>query len=135
MEKHDKQLHVRMSQEELSRARNLSGTLDMTLSGLVRALIQLSAPAISETPGSLIVIDRSTALGLRREMRRWGHHYNQAVHALNAISYYLKLEETDAGEALEELEKVARKLDAMDAGVALLRAEVAEVSRHPRAFI
>ena len=107
----------------------------MTLSDLVRALIQLSAPAISETPGSLIVIDRSTALGLRREMRRWGHHYNQAVHALNAISYYLKLEETDAGEALEELEKVARKLDAMDAGVALLRAEVAEVSRHPRAFI
>ena len=54
-----------MSQEELSRARNLSGTLDMTLSDLVRALIQLSAPAISETPGSLIVIDRSTALGLR----------------------------------------------------------------------
>ncbi|MBR0404582.1 MAG: hypothetical protein IJI68_05190 [Eggerthellaceae bacterium] len=135
MEKHEKQLHVRMSQEELNRARNLSGTLDMTLSDLIRTLIQISAPAISETPGSLIVIDRSTALGLRRETRRWGHHFNQAVHALNAIAYYLRLGETDADEVLEELGKVGYKLDSMNSGVALLRAEVADLASHPRAFI
>lgn len=135
MEKHEKQLHVRVSQEELDRARRLSDTLGMTLSDLVRVFIQVSAPSLSKSPGSVIVIDRGTALGLRREMRRWGHHYNQAVHALNAIAYYLRLEETDAGEALEELGKVGDKLDAMDSGVAMLRAEVADFASHPRAFI
>ena len=135
MEKHEKQLHVRVSQEELDRARRLSDTLGMTLSDLVRVFIQVSAPSLSKTPGSVIVIDRGTALGLRREMRRWGHHYNQAVHALNAIAYYLRLEETDAAEALEELGRVGDKLDAMDSGVAMLRAEVADFASHPRAFI
>jgi hypothetical protein len=135
MEKHEKQLHVRVSQEELDRARRLSDTLGMTLSDLVRVFIQVSAPSLSKSPGSVIVIDRGTALGLRREMRRWGHHYNQAVHALNAIAYYLRLEETDAAEALEELGRVGDKLDAMDSGVAMLRAEVADFASHPRAFI
>jgi hypothetical protein len=135
MEKHEKQLHVRVSQEELDRARRLSDTLGMTLSDLVRVFIQVSAPSLSKSPGSVIVIDRGTALGLRREMRRWGYHYNQAVHALNAIAYYLRLEETDAAEALEELGRVGDKLDAMDSGVAMLRAEVADFASHPRAFI
>ena len=37
-----------------------------------------------------VVVDRTTAARLSREMTRWGHHYNQAVHALNAIAYYLR---------------------------------------------
>lgn len=135
MEMHSKQLHVRMSQEEIDRARRLSDALDMTLSDLVRALTQIPATTASKHPDLLIVIDRETAVGLRGEMRRWGHHYNQAVHALNAIAYYLRLDEADAGEALEELEKVSRKLDSMNSGVALLRREVAEMADHPRAFI
>lgn len=135
METYPRRMFVRMSDDGLSQARSLAASLDMTLSELVRLLLQSARPDAGSTPGSLIVIDRSTALGLRREMRRWGHHYNQAVHALNAIAYYLRLEETDSGEALEELEKVGRKLDAMDSGVALPRGEVAEMSRHPRAFI
>lgn len=147
MEKHAKQLHVRMSQEELDRARQLADTLGMTLSDLVRVLIQ--APVSMVRPGSprhgklppgelppnaLIIIDRDTAVGMRREMRRWGHHYNQAVHALNAIAYYMRLDEADATDALEVLGKVSNKLDLMDVGVSELRTAVAELTARPIAY-
>ena len=86
-------------------------------------------------PGVLIVIDRETAVGMRREMRRWGHHYNQAVHALNAIAYYMRLDEADATDALEELGKVSNKLSLMDVGVSELRIAVAELTAHPIAYL
>lgn len=84
MERHPKQIHVRMSEDEVTRAKALAKSLGMTLSDLIRTLLQLPASSVGEG-GNLVVIDRVTALKLAREMRRWGHHYNQAVHALNAI--------------------------------------------------
>ena len=131
METYPRRMFVRMSDDGLSRAHALAASLDMTLSELVRLLLQSARPETGSTPGSLVVIDRVTALNLNREMRRWGYHYNQAVHALNTIAYYLRLNEADASEALEELTKVGGKLDSMDSGVALLRAEVAEIVEHP----
>lgn len=153
MEKHAKQLHIRMSHVELERTRDLAGMLGMTMSDLVRALVQApawmirpealrhgEAPSGCRPPGdpsssTLIVMDRDTAVRLRRELRRWGHHYNQAVHALNAIAYYLRLDEADATDAIEELTKANRKLDSMNDGVAALRRDVAEISAHPIAYL
>ena len=148
MKKHAKQLHVRMSQGELERARRLADALGLTLSDLVRILVQAPAemtrpktprhgklPPGELPPSSLIVVDRDTAVGLRRELRRWGYHYNQAVHALNAIAYYMRLDEADATDALEELAKVSRKLDSMNAAVESLRSEVAVISAHPLAYL
>ncbi len=148
MKKHAKQLHVRMSQDELERARRLADALGLTLSDLVRILVQAPAemarpktprhgklPPGELPPSSLIVVDRDTAVGLRRELRRWGYHYNQAVHALNAIAYYMRLDEADATDALEELAKVSRKLDSMNAAVDSLRSGVAVISAHPFAYL
>ena len=57
----------------------------------------LTVPSDSVGTGArLVVVDRTTAAKLSREMTRWGHHYNQAVHALNAIAYYLRANEMDA---------------------------------------
>lgn len=135
LEKHAKQLHVRMSQDELERARRLASSLGMTLSDCVRVLLQLPAPTVQQGGASLIVVDRGTAVGIRRELRRWGHHYNQAVHALNAIAYYLRLDEMDSDDVLEELGKAGLKLETMNSGVESLRSEITEISAHPRAFM
>ena len=59
---------------------------------------------------------------LSREMRRWGHHYNQAVHALNAIAYYLRANDMDSSDVIEELDRASEKLAAMQPGVEALRA-------------
>lgn len=36
-----------------------------------------------------VVLDKSALRKISRELTRWGYHYNQAVHALNSINYYM----------------------------------------------
>lgn len=74
------------------------------------------------------MVDRTTAARLSREMTRWGHHYNQAVHALNAIAYYLRANDMETSEVVEELSRAERKLAEMQPGVELLRRTVVELS-------
>ena len=134
MERHPKQIHVRMSEGEVNRAKALAQDLGMTLSDLVRALLQLPESSVEEG-GSLVVIDRVTSLKLAREMRRWGHHYNQAVHALNAIAYYLRANDMDTADVLEELDRASGKLAAMQPGVEALRREAEAISQRTIAGI
>ena len=134
MERHPKQIHVRMSEEEIVRAKRLASFLNMTLSGLVRVLLQLPADTVREGT-SLAIIDRATAVKLAREMRRWGHHYNQAVHALNAIAYYLRANDMDTDDVLEELDRASVKLAAMQPGVEALRREAKAISERAIAGI
>lgn len=134
MERHPKQIHVRMSEGEIVRAKALAKSLGMTLSDLIRVLLQLPASSSGEG-GFLIVIDRMTAVKLAREMRRWGHHYNQAVHALNAIAYYLRANDMDTSDVLEELNRTSAKLAAMQPGIEALRREAEAISHRAIAGI
>lgn len=127
MKHHPKQIHVRMSEDDIERAKRLAADTGMTLSDLIRVLLQMPASSVSEG-GRLIVIDRTTAAKLTREMRRWGHHYNQAVHALNAIAYYLRANDMDAPDVLEELDRTSGKLAVMQPGVEALRRSVEDVA-------
>lgn len=127
MERHPKQLHVRMSEAEIASAKRLARELGMTVSDLLRVLLQLPAEAV-RGGGSLVVVDRTTAARLSREMTRWGHHYNQAVHALNAIAYYLRANDMDAPEVVEELARAERTLAGMQPGIESLRKEVSALS-------
>lgn len=134
MERHPKQIHVRMSEDEVARAKALAKSLGMTLSDLIRTLLQMPAPSVGEGD-TLIVIDRTTAVKLSREMRRWGHHYNQAVHALNSIAYYLRANDMDTSDVLEELDRTSAKLAAMQPGIEALRCEVEAISERSIAGI
>ena len=127
MERHPKQLHVRMSEAEIASAKRLARELGMTVSDLLRVLLQLPAEAV-RGGGSLVVVDRTTAARISREMTRWGHHYNQAVHALNAIAYYLRANDMDAPEVMEELARAERTLAGMQPGIESLRKEVSALS-------
>lgn len=134
MERHPKQIHVRMSEDEVARAKALAKSLGMTLSDLIRTLLQMPAPSVGEGD-TLIVIDRTTALKLAREMRRWEHHYNQAVHALNAIAYYLRANDMDTSDVLEELDRTSARLAAMQPGIEALRREAEAISQRAIAAI
>lgn len=118
----------------MARAKRLADACGLTLSDLVRCLLQLPAGAVGEGE-RLVVVDRATAAKLSREMTRWGHHYNQAVHALNAIASYLRANDMDAADVLEELERARLKLEAMQPGVAALREEAAALSESALAYL
>ena len=100
MERHPKQIHVRMSEDEVTRAKALAKSLGMTLSDLIRTLLQLPASSVGEG-GNLVVIDRVTVLKLAREMRRWGHHYNRAC--TSAIA--LRANDMDTSDVLRRLDR------------------------------
>lgn len=134
MERHPKQIHVRMSEDEVARAKALAKSLGMTLSDLIRTLLQMPAPSVGEGD-TLIVIDRTTAVKLSREMRRWGHHYNQAVHALNSIAYYLRANDMDTSDVLEELDRTSARLAAMQPGIEALRREAEAISQRAIAAV
>ena len=53
------------------------------------ALIQLPAEC-TDANGihASVIINRSSVPRLKCEMRRWEHHCNQAIHALNRAAYY-----------------------------------------------
>ena len=125
MKKHASQLNLRMSPEELARVKRLAQSCNLTVSDLIRALIQLPQDAVDNNTRTLLVIDTKTHAQLQRELRRWGHHYNQAVHAQNTIAYYLCRDKMDAADTLEVLEDVRLHMADLDGAVATMRSDVA----------
>ena len=73
-------INMRLTPDEKSRAVNLAESKGLSVSQLMRILIKLPAEC-TDIDGiqTAVIIDRSSVPKLEREMRRWGHHYNQAV--------------------------------------------------------
>lgn len=137
MATHYERIHLRLSEKEKLRLKKLAESKSMSMSDVVRVLIQLPAESV---PGetdfeTIVILDKDTMGRMRREMRRWGYHYNQAVHALNALAYYMRHGETDYMDALDALENVSQKIDEMNIGVIELRNDVDKISDYYLACI
>ena len=63
-------------------------------------------------------------------MRRWGHHYNQAVHALNRIAYYADRGTLKTEEAHRLLRKAEGNLEDLNVAVVKLRGGVESIAQH-----
>lgn len=120
MRKFDKQIHLKASQEDIERARRLTDATGLSVSELVRVLLQMPAESIDRDAPRVIVLDLLTANRLYREMRHWGYQRNQAVHALNRIAYYLERGQMDTADVLEALCDVSRRLDAIEFAAELI---------------
>ena len=62
----------------------------MSRSDYIRQLAQVDAVTGDVGARCVLVLDRTTMLAVAKEMRAWGRHYNQAVHALNVMAKYLR---------------------------------------------
>ncbi|WP_417119279.1 hypothetical protein [Olsenella phocaeensis] len=123
-------VYVRLTPGEKDRALDLASRNGLTVSQLVRVLIQLPADYASEGARAAVVLDRTTAGGLEREMRRWGNHYNQAVHALNRIAYYAERGSLRTDEAQRLLSVAAGNLEDLNVAVVQLRGETHAICNH-----
>lgn len=86
---------------------------------------------------TLLVYDRASIPQLLMQLRRWGHHYNQAVKALNTIAKkeFMRPEDTESvcRDAVRAIDKVAEaremiegRIDALeDAWAVKLSGEIA----------
>ena len=119
----ERRLFVRVTNEEHARTVALAEELGLTVSDLVRILLQLPAEHISESgPSAVLVVDATSAAQLARQTRLWGYQHNQIAHALNRIAYYMGCDMADADDVMEQLQIVEEKVDRANADIAALRA-------------
>lgn len=133
MKKYPARLEIRLTSLEKETAEQLASDLDMTVSDYVRLLIKLPSPSDAGTSRAYtaVIFDRSTMAATSRELKRWGNHYNQAVHALNTVAYYLRRDEADGADTFDVLDRVNYQLSELAGGVAGIRGTLADISGMP----
>ncbi len=117
---------LRLDDRDLDALEDACERSGLSRSDLLRSLLRV--PPGADRQRTVYAVDGRTLGRLATELVRWGRHYNQAVHALNAIAYYLRANDMETSEVVEELSRAERKLAEMQPGVELLRRAVVELS-------
>lgn len=84
-------LSFRLAEDDYQKLAERCRKADLTQSKYLRYLIRIPVVADEECAEGVpcLVLDRKSLRRISKELTRWGYHYNQAVHALNSINYYV----------------------------------------------
>lgn len=87
----DRTLSFRLAEDDYQTLARRCREAELSQSKYLRYLIRIPLVADEGTAedASCIVLDKMTMRKMSKELTRWGYHYNQAVHALNSINYYI----------------------------------------------
>lgn len=140
MERYPERLYVRLAREDKERAQEVAEAMGLSLSDLVRLMVRLAAadPGLAEraaSEGGPIVLDTATCLRIARELRRWGYHYNQGVHALNSVAFHLRHGSRDYGDMAEALRDARTELSAVNGAAGGLCREMASLTGRAALFL
>lgn len=140
MERYPERLYVRLAREDKERAQGVAEAMGLSLSDLVRLMVRLAAadPGLAErsaSEGRPIVLDTATCLRIARELRRWGYHYNQGVHALNSVAFHLRHGSRDYGDMAEALRDARAELSAVNGAAGGLCREMASLTGRAALFL
>ena len=128
------QLHVMLSEEEMSSLRSLAVSLGTTVSDTVRLLVQAGTAAPGGAATGILVLDRRTLAAYVRNVRSLGHLLNQSTHALNAIAKAVRESGVDVLDLAEAMEGVSYGLDEVRRDAADVRRQAAELIGMPVVF-
>lgn len=140
MERYTERLYVRLAREDKERAQEVAEAMGLSLSDLVRLMVRLAAAdpglaARAASEGGPIVLDTATCLRIARELRRWGYHYNQGVHALNSVAFHLRHGSRDYGDMAEALRDARAELSAVNGAAGGLCREMASLTGRAALFL
>ena len=140
MERYPERLYVRLAREDKERAQEVAGAMGLSLSDLVRLMVRLAAAdpglaARAASEGGPIVLDTATCLRIARELRRWGYHYNQGVHALNSVAFHLRHGSRDYGDMAEALRDARAELSAVNGAAGGLCREMVSLTGRAALFL
>ena len=140
MERYPERLYVRLAREDKERAQEVAEAMGLSLSDLVRRMVRLAAAdpglaARAASEGGPIVLDTATCLRIARELRRWGYHYNQGVHALNSVAFHLRHGSRDYGDMAEALRDARAELSAVNGAAGGLCREMASLTGRAALFL
>lgn len=108
---------IRLSEKDLKSLQANAEEFELTPSEYLRYLIRIPAEGENlANDDKVIVVDKESVDRIRREIVRWGHHYNQGIHALNSIAYYAKNDGSKFDYFVSELDKANRFLEETEQG-------------------
>lgn len=84
-------LSFRLAEDDYQTLAKRCREAELTQSKYLRYLIRTPL-VLDESHGEdvrCVILDKTALRKISRELTRWGYHYNQAVHALNSINYYM----------------------------------------------
>lgn len=84
-------LSFRLAEDDYQTLARRCREADLTQSKYLRYLIRTPL-VLGDDHGEdvrCVILDNVSLRKISRELTRWGYHYNQAVHAMNSINYYL----------------------------------------------
>lgn len=113
--KYDNVLTARVSDADFRAVCERADEEELTRSEYLRYVARMVADDAANAHRGGVLLDGRSMRKLSRELVKWGHHYNQGMHALNSIKFALEHGRGD-------LEWVSGKLDEC----ALLLAQVEE---------
>lgn len=110
----NRRITIRFTNEEHAALLSSAEAMGMTISQFVRFLSKLycttSNHHTDETP-SITTFQRGTLVLLNKELRRWGHHYNQGIRALNEINLHVRSGRSNYAFLHDECALIHRQLD------------------------
>lgn len=113
--KYENVLTTRVSDTDFKKVCERADDEGLTRSEYLRYVVRMVADDAENARRGGVLLDGMSVRKFSRELVKWGHHYNQGMHALNSIKFAL-----DHGR--DDLEWVSGKLDEC----ALLLAQVEE---------
>lgn len=82
-----------------------------------------------------ILLDTGCALRMARELRKWGVHYKQGIHALNTVALRIRHGDRDFTDMLEAVERAAALLEETEAAARGMRSDMAALTGRPALFL
>ena len=121
-------ISVRLTEEDFQLIEERCRAHGLSRSDYIRQIARVDAVTGDIGAQRVLVLDRTTMLAVAKEMRAWGRHYNQAVHALNIMAKYLRNAwNVDGDEVADQLVHVRTKLDDVQRGQDDIAARIDEL--------
>ena len=72
---------------------------------------------------------------MARELRKWGVHYNQGIHALNTVALRICHGDRDFTDMMEAVERAAALLEETEVAARGMRSDMAALTGRPALFL
>lgn len=122
-------LSFRLAEEDYQRLAERCRKAELTQSKYLRYLIRTPLVVTEDLKEDVycVVMDKRALRMISRELTRWGYHYNQAVHAMNSINYYVAHGKVDSRILDGKAESIEVELAAVNENAQRLVYAIAEL--------
>ena len=125
--KYDNVLTARVSDADFRAVCERADEEELTRSEYLRYIARMVADDAANADRGGVLLDGRSMRKLSRELVKWGHHYNQGMHALNSIKFALDHGRMDADWISAKLDECELLLDQVNEGRSEIASEIASL--------